>query len=158
METVTLKGEDFRTIHNTICELRSLVERMTHSMVKIDDVQRIIDGLDQDLADAYAQDNDAFTRKMDHYGDVQTLEKFKAIWSIYEVEDLYSEHPFTGADTIVYENHWGAGPIRVKFEGTRWADLYAAADAAIRTSGDLHHLFIEQFTQAGNVLVLQTGS
>jgi len=24
--------------------------------------------------------------------------------------------------------------------------------------GDLHHLFIEQFTQAGNVLVLQTGS
>jgi len=47
---------------------------MTHSMIKIDDVQRIIDGLDRGLADAYAQDNTAFEDKMEHYSDVQAAE------------------------------------------------------------------------------------
>jgi hypothetical protein len=158
METVTLRGEDFKTIHNTLCELRSLVERMTHSIVKIDDVQSIITKFEYGLQDAYAQDSSAFDRKMDHYSEVQQQEGFRTIWSIFSVEDLYGEHPYKGADTIVYENHWGTSPIRVSFTGSRWADLYAAANAAICTSGDSHHIFIEQFTQAGRELVLQTGS
>lgn len=158
METVTLKGEDFRTIHNTLCELRSLVERMTQSMIKIDDVQKIVQGFEAGLQDAYDQDNAAFTSKMEHYSDVQTEGGFRAIWSIFTVDNLYEDHPYRNANCIVYRNHWGAGPVRVKFEGTRWADLFAAADAAIRASGDDHHIFIEQFQVDGTDLVLQTGS
>jgi hypothetical protein len=158
METVTLRGEDFRTIHNTLCELRGLVERMTHSIVKIDDVQDIITKFEYGLKDAYDQDSSAFDRKMDHYSAVKEAESFRTVWSIFTVEDLYEEHPYKDADTIVYENHWGTNPIRVSFKGRRWVDLYAAANAAICTSGDAHHIFIEQFTPFGRDLVLQTGS
>lgn len=79
METVTLRGEDFKTIHNTLCDLRSLVERMTHSMIKIDDVQAIINSFEAGLQDAYDQDNAAFQNKMDHYSDVKQQEGLRAI-------------------------------------------------------------------------------
>lgn len=158
METVTLKGEDFRTIHNTICELRSLVERMTHSMIKIDDVQRIIDGLDQGLADAYAQDNTAFENKMEHYSDVQAAEGLRAIWSIFEVEELGEQHPYRDAERVVYRDHWGRVEVAEQIPGGTWIDLYIAADRCIRASGDDHHIFIEQFQVEGTDLVLQTGS
>ena len=158
METVTLKGQDFKTIHNTLCDLRSLVERMTHSTIKIDDVQRIIQNFESGLQDAYEQDTAAFKRKMDHYDDVNTVENFRSIWSIFEIEDLYTQHPFTGAVRVLYGDHWGNQTVTAPVEGDMWLDLYRAADSCIRASGDNHHTFIERFTFAGTDLILQTGS
>ena len=160
METVTLYADDFKKVHNTLCELRSLVERMTHSMIKIDDVQRIIEGFEQGLASAYEQDHAAFDRKHDYYSSVQSEMKFRTLWSIYELEDFYTEHPFNGCDTVIYAEHWGEGPVEVKIEGDRWIDLWAAADAAIRQSGDGHHVFIEAFRPVAGTqqLRLTTGS
>jgi hypothetical protein len=158
METVTLQGRDFSTVHNAVCDLRSLVERMTHSMIKIDDVQRVIEQFEQGLADAYAQDRAAFDRKSDAYEAVRKGAKLEAIWSIYEVDDLSQLHPYVGATEVHYKDHWGEQPVSVPVLGATWADLYAAADAAIRASGDLHHIFIEQFRPQGNRLVLSTGS
>jgi hypothetical protein len=158
METVTLKGEDFRTVHNTICELRGLVEKMTHSMIKIDDVQRIIEGLETGLQDAYAQDNAAFEAKMEHYSDVQAAEGLRSIWSIFTVEELGDQHPYRDAERVVYRDHWGHSAVSEAIPGGTWIDLYIAADRCIRASGDDHHIFIEQFQVEGTDLVLQTGS
>ena len=161
METVTLHAEDFKKVHNTLCDLRSLVERMTHSMIKIDDVQRIVEGFEQGLADAYAQDNDAFSRKHDYYDTVRQTQGYRAIWSIYEVADLGEQHPYTGALQVVYKDHWGEKAIYEEITGDRWVDLYAAADAAIAKSGDGHHIFIERFQPSRDCpqqLILQTGS
>lgn len=161
METVTLHAEDFKTVHNTLCELRSLVERMTHSMIKIDDVQRIVEGFERGLADAYAQDHAAFDRKMEHYSDVQRELGLNSIWSIFEVENLSDRHPFEGADRVVYKDHWGGSPTSCSINGLTWAALYVAADAAIRDSGDGHHVFIEQFRPSKDdprTLILSTGS
>lgn len=36
-------------------------------------------------------------------------------------------------------------PIEVPVIGDRWHDLYKATDAAIRASGDYHHIFIEEY-------------
>ena len=161
METVTLHAEDFRTVHNTLCELRSLVERMTHSMIKIDDVQRIVEGFELGLKDAYAQDAAAFDAKMDHYTEVKAAQGYRAIWSIFEVEDLNDPHPFKGALQVAYKDHWGDRAVFEEITGDRWVDLYAAADAAIRASGDDHHIFIELFQpnkECPEQLMLQTGS
>jgi len=158
METVTLRGEDFKTIHNTLCELRSLVERMTHSMIKIDDVQNIINSFEAGLQDAYAQDNDAFQNKMDHYEEARVHLGLRSTWSIFEVELLQSQHPFTGATEVAYSDHWGNKTVTAPIEGNLWVDLYRAADRCIRASGDDHHIFIEQFQPEGRTLVLQTGS
>ena len=158
METVTLRGEDFKTVHNTLCELRSLVQRMTHSMIKIDDVQRIIAGFEAGLRDAYDQDEQAFDQKLEHYQVIQQQEGLRSIWSIYSVEELGEPHPYLDAEQVVYKDHWGAAAVCEAIPGGTWIDLYIAADRCIQRSGDQHHIFIESFRREGNDLVLSTGS
>lgn len=162
METVTLKAEDFKTVHNTLCELRSLVERMTHSMIKIEDVQRIVEGFEQGLKNCYEQEHQIWDAKNDHYGSVkQDLGLKNSEWSIYEVEELGQPHSFEGAERVIYRDHWGDLPTVTAINGLTWAALWVAADACIRDSGDEHHVFIERFRRDKddpNTLVLSTGS
>ncbi len=163
MQTVTLYAEDFKTVHNTLCELRSLVERMTHSMIKIDDVQRIVEGFEQGLASAYAQDDAAFDSKMDYYSEFKSENGLRTIWSIYDlpVHGFLQDHPYQGAAEICYRDHWGEEPVYETIQGSTWADLYRAADRCIQRSGDQHHVFIESFEPVANQphqLRLTTGS
>lgn len=163
METVTLRAEDFRTVHNTLCELRGLVQRMVESTIKVDDVQRIIQGFEQGLANAYEQDNEQFESKMDYYSSFQSENGLRTVWSVYElpIHGFLSEHPFKGAVQLAYKQHWGEKAVFEEIRGTTWADLYRAADAAIQKSGDDHHIFIEQFVanpQQPDQLLLTTGS
>ena len=163
METVTLSGEDFKTVHNTLCELRNLVERMTHSMIKIDDVQRIVEGFEAGLRDAYEQDNAQFDSKMDYYSGFQRENGLSTIWSIYElpIHGFLRDHPYKDALEVAYRDHWGDQGVFEEIQGGTWADLYRAADRCIRRSGDGHHVFIEAFTvnpNQPNQLVLHTGS
>jgi hypothetical protein len=158
METVTLRGEDFKTIHNTLCDLRSIVQRMERSLIKVEEFDRIIEGFQMGLADAYEQDGSAFDRKTDYYNQFREDNGLRAIWSIFELEEhgfLYN-HPWEGARVLVYHDRTTA-PI----EGPTWADLYRAADLAIERSGDDHHMFIEGFAPYGtdnSMLELTTGS
>lgn len=161
METVTLRGEDFKTIHNTLCELRSLAERMTHSMIKIDDVQNIITKFEYGLKDAYAQDNATFDEKLDYYSEFKRENGLRAIWSMYElpVHGFLQPHPYPSDAFVVYTQHWGDNKSKhYPVLGTTWADVYRAADLAIRESGDDHHMFVEGFEVRGNSLYMYTGS
>ena len=158
METVTLSGEDFKIIHNTLCDLRNLVRRMEQSMIKTSEFDRIIEGLEMGLKNAYDQDEDAFDRKMDYYRKYQENCGFGSIWSIYEVSTdsgFFELHPWQGASILVYQGK------TVKIKGPTWGDLYRAADEAIDLSGDDHHIFIEGFGKYAtdnSMLELTTGS
>jgi hypothetical protein len=160
METVTLRAEDFKTVHNTLCELRGLVERMTHSMIKIDDVQDIITKFEHGLRDAYEQDEASFNEKMDYFSEFQSANGLRSIWSMFELDvGCFDEsHPYLSDAFIVYTQHWGKGRKHYPVLGTTWGDVYRAADLAIRESGDAHHIFIEAFDVQGNELHLSTGS
>ena len=161
METVTLQAEDFRTVHNTLCELRTLVSDMERSMIKIERLEAIIGQFELGLADAYAQDEAGFDAKMDHYHAVQQENQFRTVWSLFEVEDLFQQHAFPGALHIAYRDHWGPEAVFEEIKGNTWLDLYRAADAAIRRSGDEHHCFIEAFIPVADQpqqLRLTTGS
>jgi len=158
MEAVTLSGNDFKTIHNTLCELRSVVQRMERSLIKVEEFERIVEGFEQGLRDAYAQDNDAFDRKHDYYGRFREDNGLTTIWSVYELEEhgFLLDHPWKGAKVMVYHDRMTA-PI----EGPTWGDLYRAANEVIRRSGDSHHIFIEGFSPYGtdnSMLNLTTGS
>jgi hypothetical protein len=154
METVTLRGEDFKIIHNTLCDLRNLVSRMEQSMIKTSEFDRIIEGFQMGLKDAYAQDNDQFDSKMDYYGRFRDENGLAAIWSVYElpIHGFLSDHPFPSDAFVVYQGH------HVPVMGSTWGDVYRAADRCIELSGDDHHIFIEHFEQVGNELRLITGS
>ena len=157
METVTLRGEDFKTIHNTLCDLRNLVQRMERSMIKVEEFDRIIEGFQMGLKDAYEQDNGTFEAKYAYYNDFKAQNGLDAIWSNYDVGigGFFNLHPWQGASVLVYHN------TTAKIKGPTWGDLYIAADKAIASSGDDHHCFIEGFGKYAtdnSMLELYTGS
>ena len=157
METVTLRGEDFKTLHNTLCDLRQLVQRMEQSMIKTNEFDRIIEGFQMGLKDAYDQDGSAFERKMEYYSQFREDNGLEAIWSIYELEEhgFLLNHPWEGARFVVYQRE--TAPI----QGPTWGDLYRAADLVIKRSGDDHHCFIEgygKYATDNSMLELTTGS
>lgn len=147
----TLTAEEFATIHNTLWAME--YDGM--------DSKTAAEKIRKALAGAYAQDSKAFSTKSDHYNQVKKELGLDTIWSIYEVDNLSDRHPFEGATQVVYKNHWGKGDIVVPVNGSTWAALYVAGNAAIRDSGDNHHVFIEQFKQSSinpEILFMTTGS
>lgn len=163
MESVVLKGEDFKTVHNTLCELRSVQQQLCGVVNDrvLDQITAAIRGFELGLRDAYDQDSAAFERKSEHYEQLRTELGLRSIWSIYSVSDLRKSHPYTAAREICYRDHWGDRAIYETIQGSTWADLYTAADHAIRRSGDGHHVFIESFEPVADQprqLRLTTGS
>lgn len=146
METVTLKGEDFRVLHNTLWELGNIDHPQVQQLV-----ERIRSVA---LKDAYAQDNDVFESKMDYYSSFQADNQLQTIWSVYElpVHGFLRDHPYPSDAFVVYQGY------HVPVQGSTWGDVYRAADRVIGLSGDDHHIFIEGFELEGNNLRLTTGS
>lgn len=159
----TLTAEEFKTVHNAVCQLDFMVEKLVHGNVhegqKLAEIAR---ALREGLQGAYQQDHDAFDRKGQHYTNVKAeLGISGSDWSIYEVDNLTDRHPFEGADRVVYTTHWGEKPVSCSINGLTWAALWVAANACIRDSGDDHHTFIEAFRPSRDdprTLVLSTGS
>ena len=152
---VTLTAEEFKILHNSLCDLNRFCQFKEIDEI-VERIRRVA------LKSAYEQDDRAFTAKHDHYRDIQERDGFRAIWSVYEVSDLDSIHPYHDAEYVVYDQHWGeSGETVRKITGPFWSDLYRAADEAIRASGDTHHCFIESFTPIRDKpghLRLSTGS
>ena len=154
----TLSAEEFKALHNCLWELDSLQDQRVQEIVER--IRRVA------LKGAYAQDQLSFDTKFELYNRAQMHHGFKTVWSIYEVEDLEAQHSFPGALQVAYKDHWGAEGVfeEIKTEGAghgTWIDLWAAADRAIRRSGDDHHVFIEAFTvnrDCPQQLILHTGS
>jgi hypothetical protein len=152
---VTLKAEDFTKIHNALWELQ----------YNSGNVSEQVEVIRNALNDAYQQDRKASDDLYNHYDTVKVYLGLDAIWSMYEVKNLSDTHTYEGINSVTYNNHWGEtedgediGPVVVKVNGSTWAALYVAANAAIRDSGDNHHVYIEGFEQVGDTLLLITGS
>lgn len=146
---VTLKAQEFKVLHNALCALDRL-----HN----DEVNEQVEIIRAALRGAYDQDNDAFDRKYVHYNRVRQELGLDAIWSIYEVDNLSDRFPYEGVTRVVYKEFANGKGVSCNINGSTWAALFVAANACIRDSGDDHHVFIENFKQFGDTLVLTTGS
>ena len=156
----TITAQEFKNIHNGLCELNSVIGRLEgvlhphlYDMLLSAKAQ-----ISAGLVGAYDQESQDSDRKREHYDSVMKDLGLDAVWSVFEVKDLNERHSFEGAKEVVYRNHWGEKTIRVPIYGWTWAALYVAANAAIRDSGDDHHIFIEHFNRSGDSLILSTGS
>ena len=110
----------------------------------------------------YACAKETMSEEIARLGEIRKANGFESIWSLSdrEVLDFNQPHPFTDAATVTHELHWGGDeqPVVQAIRGNTWMDLWTAAEAAIRVSQDLHHVFIEAFEVRGNTLVLHCGS
>jgi hypothetical protein len=156
----TLTAGEFKNIHNGLCELNSAIGRLEGVLSPhlYDMLVSAAAQISTGLVGAYDQESQDSDRKREHYDSVMKDLGLDAVWSLYEVENLNECHPFNGAQEVVYRNHWGERTVRVPIYGWTWAALYVAANAAIRDSGDDHHIFIEDFSRSGDSLILSTGS
>ena len=159
-----LTAEEFGTIHNGLCDLRQLCDRLD-GVLAPELYQLLVRARDQirnGLDSAYEQEERSFVRNQKHYDQVrQELGIVDSEWSIFSVEDMSERHPFEGADRVVYYMHWGPKPVSSSINGLSWSALWMAANRCIRDSGDSHHVFIEQFSPDVNdprTLILSTGS
>ena len=155
----TLTAEEFKTIHNALCQIRS-VQGSLAGVVREEITTRLekaISQMEQGLANAYRQDDEVCDTRDKHYNHVQDAQGLASVWSIFEVENLYAPHSYPGSTKVKYNDQYT--PIGTP--GAQWIDLYIAADDAIKASGDQHHIFIEAFTPIPTepgVLRLVTGS
>jgi hypothetical protein len=160
---VEITAEDFKEIHNGLYELRAAMEQL-EDVVNPKLFSRLNKGTEMirnGLAGAYRQEQESFKTKSQHYEQVQSRIGARAVWSMYEISDLNAQHPFRGATAVVYGNHWGDKPAQALIDGDTWADVYRAADIAIKRSGDGHHVYIESLALSKDdptKLVLGTGS
>lgn len=162
---VTLKGDEFKRIHNGLYDLDSVIN-LLEDVLKPELYKKLSKATKEirvGLKGAYEQEAEDSRCKYKHYSNVaEDLGIKNSTWSIYEVDNLSDRHPYT-ADTLVYRDHWGNKPVEKSINGLTWAALFVAADACIRDSGDEHHTYIERFVaehdnKGRTVLVLQTGS
>ncbi len=160
----TLSADEFRDIHNALCDLDSVAQSL-EDVLRPEKYLRLIrarDAIRGALKNAYELEREVSDRRYRYYDDIQKEMKFRTDWSIYSVDSMYDEHPYTAAEALLYKDHWGEKHMSAKIEGNRWIDLWRAADECIRNSGDNHHMFIEAFTPYNKgdntVLVLSTGS
>jgi hypothetical protein len=106
-------------------------------------------------------DDSEFDLKFKHFDSIKERNRFKSIWSIYEVTNIF-ELSGLKAENLVYKDHWGERAITIPLPGgnLQWWDLWSAANKAIIESADTHHVFIEDFQKSkdGKTLFLRTGS
>jgi hypothetical protein len=160
----TLTADEFKTIHNAVCDLDSLVGRL-EEVLRPELYEKLVqarNAIRTGLASAYDQDDQAFSEKSRHFDSVKAdLGVKHSEWSVYEVDNMSDCHPYEGVDRVIYRNHWGVTPAQASIQGLTWAALWVAANACIRDSGDDHHVYIESFepdAEDPRTLVLQTGS
>jgi len=159
MHDVNLKGEDFSTIHNALCDLRRLTDQVAQSaLMDATPLAMIVRKFEEGLQDAWRQDHEKMDGAMDYWRGVADQNGFSAIWSMYEIGSCNQKHGFTN-DCLYYKLHWGEEDVIVPVQGDTYLDLYRAADEAIKLSGDQHHVFIEDvFVNDDGELELSTGS
>jgi hypothetical protein len=100
-----------------------------------------------------------FDTKFDYYETVREELGLRAIWSIYEIDNLSDRHPYEGVKFLTYNDFSGKN-ITVEINGLTYAALFVAANAVL-TRAETHHNFIEAFEQNATnpeILVLYTGS
>ena len=108
-----------------------------------------------------------FEKQMDWFDGIARENGIRSsTWSI-EVTNM-SEVPFPGVTELRYDysTFFSAGErpgvektIHVEISpNSTWLDLWRAADALIKRSGDNHHRFVEDFKLERNALHLWTGS
>lgn len=159
----TLTTEEFKTIHNGLCKLRTVVERL-ENVIHPDLYETLVSSREEiyeGLKNSYELEENYFKKQHNHYEEIsEKMNLSSSVWSMYEVKNLLDKHRYGNVDRLIYKENWGE-VVQVSIDGDTWAALYRASNEAIKQSGDSHHVFIEDFSvcpEDNRTLYLHTGS
>jgi hypothetical protein len=114
----------------------------------------------QNTLETISAEDKAFFEEMDYFDTYGKTFGAQSRWSIYdEGIKMGNEHPFGDNVKIRHKCDIYDYDVTVPVKGSKWGDVWVAADKAIVQSEDLHHIFIEGFEKNSNgELELHTGS
>lgn len=157
-----LTAEDFKNVHNGKCEVYAVLQQLEGTVHPnlVERLKKALEQIEVGLKAAYDEEEAVTEQRSAHYEEISKEIGAASIWSLSEISDLNTPHGFElPSPYLIYSSHWGKKPVTQAILGPTWKDLYRAADASIRMSGDNHHVFIEAFTMtADGGLELSTGS
>ena len=101
-----------------------------------------------------------FEQEMDYFGEYKAANNLVAVFSMFDEGIEFDKSH--GIKTPLVIRHkcdiWGYDTSAV-CTGKTWGDIYQACDTAIKNSGDLHHIYIEDLEcQDDGTWMLVTGS
>lgn len=144
---MVITREQQRDLHNARCYFHQFEERYGDVLGQrvIDDFRRAYKLLCQAHDPILDQENERFDRRSAHYNAMQQHFKFKTVWSMFDIERLDEGLPQKHLDLthVKYYDQLVAVKQREGSLGLDWLAVWAAADQAIRQSGDTHHIFVE---------------
>ena len=151
----TISPFELKSIHNALCDLGSLREEMedVFSPALYRRLASAENAIRAAIATAREQADKEWDDKNTQFEAAREQHKLRAVWSMYEIDDLNDKHGYNEAKVVEYCGE------KVEIKGNKWIDLFIAGSEAIAASGDSHHIYIEAFTYMGNgKLHMHTGS
>lgn len=154
--------EQIKKIDSIYPEFHSLIQQLDgvvhpNIMKTLENMQKLLGEVMQPIWD---KDNEIFEENEDQLDKIRDENNFQTIWSVSEVlaKDLNKKMPFK-IGTIYYES-WGKEVKREINKKITWLEAWRVAEELILSSGDTHHIFIEDFhlDKDKGVVKLSTGS
>lgn len=111
--------------------------------------------------DGFSMDRKKIFDEINYFREYAEANYFRpySTWSIYETIGHMDDPVPTTAKWLVYKDHWGEEEVSMPlYDNITWGALWDVADELIVKSGDQHHVFIEDFEEVGDELLLWTGS
>lgn len=156
MDNFLINRKGIDTLQSMLPVLHNLKRTLEHVANErvINEINSLSEKLNAVMHPVWQADNQAEQSRYDYYRHVQEKNNFKTIWSADDVEDFSSAFPYAIKTLTYYSCKHEFATSHVT-----WLDIWQAANQLIIQTKDLHHCFIEGFTQSSNGhFVLTTGS
>jgi hypothetical protein len=159
-ETFSITSDQISKLHNAYWLLSNEIAELedVFSTSKITSLRKGLSILKDAYSPLSEEKDKEWDRRNSYYDDIKQANKFKSVWSIYEVVSFQASSGF-GNGILKYDNVKVSMREDTNLGCITWMDMWKFAEQAIRESGDDHHMFIERFYDRGDgVIELITGS
>lgn len=154
----SLSKEDFRTIHNALCDVRNAQSRLSDVINDSlsNQLSKAIVKFEEGLENIYQQDSKHFDDISEQASTIAKEYDLKTIWSMYDIDSLNNIYPHKAS---VLTKRYNGKTVEIPLEDRfyRYDELYVLVDKMIRELED-YHIFIEDLRVRDNKMTVMTGS
>lgn len=158
MDRFKIVKADVETLHNAKIDLARIVEDLDDILAPkvLMQLRKVQTKIRSALLDVNMQKDALWQKRHDYYEKAKVEHSMQTVWSIYEIDNLDSPSGITA--TELKYNGWGEATIKMQPGNKTWMELWHYAEQVLHEADDMHHCFIESFTQAGDICMLGAGS
>lgn len=154
----SLSKEDFRNIHNALCDVRNAQSRLSDVLNDSlsNQLSKAIVKFEQGLENVYQQDSKHFDDISEQASTIAKEYDLKTIWSVYDIKSLQDVYPHKAS---ILSGRYNGKTVDIILEDRfyRYDELYVLIDKMIRELDD-YHIFIEDIRVRDNKMYVITGS